>query len=565
MMVFSNQLWLVFLSVFAVATAGMAAVAMSLRAEHAMASARRMWTAGATMALAMGIWSVHFIGVLALELPNVASFEVDLAVFSFLAAMASSGCILLVGPHGHRSRWSRLAAPLLASLGMLLTHHWAMLALAVTPRPSPSIGDMLLFVAVAFGFGLLMLRILIWSVDRSAQHRLDAEALGARNLGLEETNRSLTADLAREQSIFEAAVDATNDVIFSWSPTSDNVSFSHHSQSLLGINQEAAPDTMAEFAARVHPADWATLGRSMALTAQGHQEAVAESIRLRDRHFAWRWVLIRGRMMSVRLGEEGSLLIGAISDIAAQKASEEGVKDLARRRQEVADFRGRIIRILSHELRTPLSVLTTGAELLQASTKPIESAMASRVDTYFQNLHGSVDRIQQIITEALQYNQLESGEFKSNPCSFSAREWIDRLTTWVCAAEGRSPDDVVVSGGASTFVWADPIWADLVLRNLLSNALKYGDGQPVVVEITHDEVRRQVVIEVCDRGIGIPVETQPQLFRPYSRGQNVGAIKGTGLGLSLAHLAAIACGGELRLVSSSRDGTRFRCRLPAER
>ena len=70
--------------------------------------------------------------------------------------------------------------------------------------------------------------------------------------------------------------------------------------------------------------------------------------------------------MSVRLGEEGSLLIGAISDIAAQKASEEGAKDLARRRQEVADFRCRIIRILSHELRTPLSVLTTGAELLQA-------------------------------------------------------------------------------------------------------------------------------------------------------------------------------------------------------
>lgn len=214
MMVFSNQLWLVFLSVFAAATAGMAAVAMSLRAEHAVASARGRWTVGATMVLAMGIWSVHLIGVLALELPNVASFKVDQAAFSFLAAMASSGCIVLVGPHGHQSRWSRLAAPLLASLGMLLTHHWAMLALTVTPRPSSSIGDILLFVAVAFGFGLLMLRILIWSVDRSAQHRLDAEALGARNLGLEETNRSLTADLAREKSIFEAAVDATNDVIF---------------------------------------------------------------------------------------------------------------------------------------------------------------------------------------------------------------------------------------------------------------------------------------------------------------------------------------------------------------
>lgn len=563
-MIFSAQLWLVFLSVFAVATAGMAAVAMTLRAEHAVASARRMWTVGATTVLAMGIWSMHVIGVLALELPNVASFEVDMAVFSFLAAMASSGCIFLVGPHGHQARWSRLAAPFLAALGLLLTHHWAMLALSATSGPSFLIGDILLFVAVAYGFGLLMLRTLVWSVDRSAQHRLDAEALGARNLGLEAKARTLVADLAQERSIFEAAVDATNDVIFSWSPISDNISFSIHSQSLLGQIQEGSPDTLAEFAARVHPADWAPLGRSMALTAQGHQEAVAETIRLRDRHFAWRWVLIRGRMMSISPGE-GPLLIGAISDVSAQKASEEGANELARRRQEVADFRGRIIRILSHELRTPLSVLTTGAELLQASTRPLDPAMTSRVDTYFQNLHDSVDRIQQIITGALQYNQLESGEFKSNPRSFSAREWIDRLLTLVCPAEGRSPDDVVVSGDSSIFIWADPLWADQVLRNLLSNALKYGAGEPVVVEISRDEVRRQVVIEVCDRGIGIPIETQTQLFRPYSRGQNVGAIKGTGLGLSLAHLAAIACNGELRLVSSSEKGTRFHCRLPTER
>jgi len=202
---------------------------------------------------------------------------------------------------------------------------------------------------------------------------------------------------------------------------------------------------------------------------------------------------------------------------------------------------------------------------LQASTRPATPAMADRVDQYFANLHDAVGRIQQILSEALQFNQLESGEHKASPRNVLLSEMLDDLLAWVCAAEGHARDQVLLRGDAGTQVWADPIWIELIFRNLLSNALKYGAGQPIEVRWQTEPDGARVVLEVQDRGIGIPVELQPALFRPFSRGQNVGAIQGTGLGLSLAERAAVACGGELRLVSSSSEGTLFRCVLPAGR
>ncbi|HSG21092.1 MAG TPA: MHYT domain-containing protein, partial [Burkholderiaceae bacterium] len=90
MMVFSHQFGLVFLSVLAVTTSGMTAVAMTLRAASAMGRLRLLWAGGAALSLATGIWSMHFIGMLALQVPIGLSFDVGMTAFSFLPAMAAS-------------------------------------------------------------------------------------------------------------------------------------------------------------------------------------------------------------------------------------------------------------------------------------------------------------------------------------------------------------------------------------------------------------------------------------------------------------------------------------------
>ncbi|MEY3095245.1 MAG: MHYT domain-containing protein [Burkholderiaceae bacterium] len=498
-MVFSHQFGLVFLSVLAVTTSGMTAVAMTLRAANAAGRLRLLWAGGAALSLATGIWSMHFIGMLALQVPIGLSFDVGMTAFSFLPAMAASAGLLVASLRQQGPRWVGFTAPLLTAAGIVAMHYLGMLALTISPRPTYSPGSVLAAFLLAYGLSLLAFRILKWS------------ARAGRKIGFA---RLLAVGLA-------LGLGASGMHYLAMSGTR----FAEQSVCLTATLEIAEPGLYA---------------------------SLAEN--------AWLAVVIFLMLMLVNVAG----LLATVYD-ARLEATEEGARRLAMQQQEVADFRSRIIRILSHELRTPLSVLTTGADLLQASTRPATPAMADRVDQYFANLHDGVGRIQQILSEALQFNQLESGEHKASPRNVVLSEMLDDLLAWVCTAEGRTRDQVRLQGDASTQVWADPIWSELIFRNLLSNALKYGAGQPIEVRWQTEPDGARVAVEVQDRGIGIPAELQPTLFRPFSRGQNVGAIQGTGLGLSLAERAALACGGELRLVSSSGEGTLFRCVLPAGR
>ena len=73
-----------------------------------------------------------------------------------------------------------------------------------------------------------------------------------------------------------------------------------------------------------------------------------------------------------------------------------------------------------------------------------------------------------------------------------------------------------------------------ILSNLLSNALKYSaSGETVNLVISKSDEPPKITIEVCDRGIGIPKESQKHLFESFYRASNVDSTPGTGLGLSI--------------------------------
>jgi len=74
--------------------------------------------------------------------------------------------------------------------------------------------------------------------------------------------------------------------------------------------------------------------------------------------------------------------------------------------------------------------------------------------------------------------------------------------------------------------------------------------------------RDDMLIEVCDEGIGIPVADRQRLFEGFERGSNVGATQGNGLGLAIAKRAIDLHGGSLSVASEVGSGTRFTVRLP---
>jgi two-component system phosphate regulon sensor histidine kinase PhoR len=115
-------------------------------------------------------------------------------------------------------------------------------------------------------------------------------------------------------------------------------------------------------------------------------------------------------------------------------------------------------------------------------------------------------------------------------------------------------------------IQADREALGLALRNLIDNAVKYSpNGRTVWVETTLEKGR--LAVHVRDRGMGIPVAEQKQIFERFVRGSGSQAahIQGTGIGLAMARHIVEANGGEIRLESEPGRGSTFTILLPLEK
>ena len=108
---------------------------------------------------------------------------------------------------------------------------------------------------------------------------------------------------------------------------------------------------------------------------------------------------------------------------------------------------------------------------------------------------------------------------------------------------------------------ADPDALDRILKNLITNAMKYSPPGPIV--LTAAAEKGVVAIGVADRGRGIPADAIPRVFDPYYRAPGAAAAaRGTGIGLAAVKALVTAHGGAIEVESAPDIGTRFRFTLP---
>jgi signal transduction histidine kinase len=121
---------------------------------------------------------------------------------------------------------------------------------------------------------------------------------------------------------------------------------------------------------------------------------------------------------------------------------------------------------------------------------------------------------------------------------------------------------IVVSGAASLGGRGDAARLEQVVTNLLTNAVKYGEGRPIDVEVGARDSRAWLVVR--DRGIGIPPEAIGRIFEPFERAAPVERYGGLGLGLYIARRFVEMHGGRITVQSSPGEGSTFTVELPIE-
>jgi signal transduction histidine kinase/CheY-like chemotaxis protein len=233
---------------------------------------------------------------------------------------------------------------------------------------------------------------------------------------------------------------------------------------------------------------------------------------------------------------------------------------LFREMQEAVRLRDDFLTVAAHELRTPLTTLQ-----LQLGTLTHRARRESSNPDFSERLdrcQRQVRRLGTLVEALLDVSRLASGELVMQPERVNLAELVADVVDRHAAEAQGARCQVRLEATPELYGQWDRLRVEQAVSSLLSNALKFGSGQPVEVTVTGaGGVAR---VEVRDRGIGIPQEQLERIFERFERAVSSRSYGGLGLGLYLARRAAEAHGGQVWAQARPGGGATFILELPLE-
>jgi PAS domain S-box-containing protein len=230
--------------------------------------------------------------------------------------------------------------------------------------------------------------------------------------------------------------------------------------------------------------------------------------------------------------------------------------------QTAIEARDEFLSIASHELKTPTAALITANQLLLKWIAR-EPASNERVQRELEVIKIATQRLNKLIDSLIEFAHIQTGRF------YLARHPVElcQLVKQILAELQTTPRHYVslICPDESLSVPGDAARLERALYNLIQNAVKYSPrGGPIVVHV--ERQGEQALVQVIDRGIGIPAAALPQLFQRFYRASNAmqQKIGGMGIGLYLVKEIVTRHGGQVEVNSVEGQGTTFTIRLPLQ-
>ena len=227
--------------------------------------------------------------------------------------------------------------------------------------------------------------------------------------------------------------------------------------------------------------------------------------------------------------------------------------ELYRQAQAAIQLREDFVSIASHELKTPLTPLKLQLASLQRHLPEDRGTILTRLAVADRQ----VDKMDELVRQLLDVSRIAAGRFQLEPQWIDVGRIVERVIERFATNQAGS---VLTLRGEAPEALLDPFRIEQVVTNLVANAVKYGQGKPVDVEVAsvHDRVR----ITVRDQGIGIGPREQARIFDRFERAVSSGQYGGFGLGLWIARQVVEASGGRIFVTSEPGKGAEFTVVLP---
>lgn len=203
---------------------------------------------------------------------------------------------------------------------------------------------------------------------------------------------------------------------------------------------------------------------------------------------------------------------------------------------------------VTHELKSPIASLKL---YLQTMTR--HNVGVDQQAEFHEIMLDDVERLDLLIDHLLEAARIERGAASEGASDIALADLLDKVSIAACVRYKRPPDTVRIDC-PEIVITAPPVQVEILFRNLVDNAIKYG-GVPPRVHVTarmNPNASDEVTVSVCDNGTGIPTNLRRKVFGRFVRlGNELERSKpGTGLGLYLVRNVAHALGGRINIIDA---------------
>jgi PAS domain S-box-containing protein len=285
-----------------------------------------------------------------------------------------------------------------------------------------------------------------------------------------------------------------------------------------------------------------------------HEEPTFErQVRLRRASDGlFRWHLVRA---VAERDDDGAVVgwLATATDIDDQKKAE----DLLR---EAVVLRDDFLSVASHELRTPLTALKLEVSNLLRLARLDAGSERARLIAKVERIDAQTARLRGLIDDLLDVSSLAAGQLQLQIAAVDLAEVVAEVGARFIDEAARLGSRLTIDARERAIGCWDRERLEQVVSNLISNAVKYGDGKPIEVTVRAEGAHARLTVR--DQGLGIAPRDQERIFGRFERAANSGNFGGIGLGLWIVKQIVNVFGGAVSVESAPGAGSTFRVELP---
>jgi len=560
-------------------------------------------------ALAAGIWTTHFIGMLAYILPAPVDYRADLTMLSFVPALLASTLAMLILARPKFTNRQVIVGGTLIGLGIALMHYLGMTAM-VTPLVmyyNPWVFALSVLMAVVLSIAALRVRFrldlklpkkysfylsaVLFGLAIAAMHYtgmaatefygepsqalsgilieegyvalalsslcITAGGMVAALNGLIRTSmfyRTMEENKSRLQAILDTAVDA----IITIDGRGNIQEFNKSAERLLGYQAiEVVGHNVNMLMPEPYHSEHDGYLKNFRDTAETKIIGLGREVVARRKD---------GSTMPVRLAvgqvaqkkDDKLLFVGMLSDISERHALEESLRQAAEQAEHAAQAKSNFLANMSHEIRTPMNAILGFTDLLlHTELTPIQRE-------HLQTIRRSSGSLLSLINDILDTTKIEQGYLELESGAFSLKNLIEQIfSTLYLSAQAKGlhletdyPDSM------PEYFMGDSLRIAQILTNLIGNAIKFTEQGGVKVKLSFADER--VCIQVQDTGIGMTDAQAGSIFEPFTQADSSISRRfgGSGLGTTISRQLAETMGGEIQVETELGQGSSFYVWLP---